>query len=135
MKSDRRFGSIIFLFRLAGIPFHIKKMSIIYAVYMRTVIICASTSYLGMSVDVYIHRDDLGRAMTSMRVLITVTNIMWLYTYCRYVRRLTITVAVKQIVIKQSITVSALLKFNTNISQIARQTKRRLFIPHSNYLF
>jgi len=93
--TDRRFGSIILLFRLAGIPFHIKKMSIIYAIYMRTVIICASTSYIGMFVDVYVHRDDLVRAMTNMRVLITVTNTMWIYTYCRYVTTLTISVTPK----------------------------------------
>jgi hypothetical protein len=87
--SDRRFGSIILLFRLAGIPFHIKEMSIIYAIYMRTVIFCASTSYLGMFFDVYVHRDDLVRTTTNMRVLITVTNSMWIYTYCRYVTTLT----------------------------------------------
>jgi hypothetical protein len=83
MESDRRFGFIILLFKLAGIPFHIKKMSIIYAIYMTTVIICASTSYLGMFFDVYVHRDDLARTVTNLRVLIPVTNIMWLYTYCR----------------------------------------------------
>jgi hypothetical protein len=121
MESDRRFGFIIFLFRLAGIPFHIKKISIIYATYMRTVIICASLSYLGMFVDVYIHRDDLGRAMTTMRVLIPVTNVMWLYTYCRYVRTLIITVTVKQVGVKHSITVSALLKSNTCVSQKTNQ--------------
>jgi hypothetical protein len=94
---ERRFGSIILLFRLAGIPFYKKKMSNIYAIYMRTVIFCASTTYLGMFVDVYLHRNDLGHAMTSMRILIPVTNIMWLYTYCRYVRTLTITVTVTQV--------------------------------------
>jgi len=83
MKRKGRFGVIILLFRLAGIPFHIKKMSFIYAIYMKTVIVCASTSYLGMFFDVYVHRDNLGRTMTTMRVLIPVTNIMWLYTYCR----------------------------------------------------
>ena len=50
--TDRRFGSIILLFRLARIPFHKEKISTIYAIYMRTVIICASTTYLGMFVDV-----------------------------------------------------------------------------------
>ena len=89
--TDRRFGSIILLFRLAGIPFRINKISIIYAVYMKTVIICASTTYLGMLADAYVHRNNLGRAMTNMRVLISVTNVMWIYTYCRYVRTLTIT--------------------------------------------
>ena len=81
--TDRRFGSIILLFRLAGIPLHIKKMSVIYAIYMRTVFICFSAAYLGMFVDVYIHSDDLGRAMTTVRVLIPWTNIMWLFIYCR----------------------------------------------------
>ena len=109
--TDTRFGSIIFLFRLAGIPFRIKKMSVIYAIYMRTVIICASATYLGMFVDVYVHWDDLGRAMTTMRMLIPVTNIMWIYTYCRYVRILTITVTATDVfVLKHSIAVTAMIK-------------------------
>ena len=96
-QTDRRFGSIILLFRLAGIPFHKKKISIIYAVYMITVIICASTTYIGLLIDVYTHWNDLGRAMTTMRVLIPVTNVMWIYTYCRYVRTLTITVTTTEV--------------------------------------
>jgi len=121
MESDRRFGFVILLFRLAGIPFHIKKMSIIYNIYMRTVIICASTSYLGMFFDVYVHRDDLARTMKNMRSLLPVTDVMWLYTYVRYVRTLTITVTVRQVGIKYRITVSTMLKSNTNLSQKSRQ--------------
>ena len=78
-----RFGSMIFLFRMVGIPFQMKKIPTIYAIYMRIVIICASTTYLGMFGDVYIHRDDLGRAMTTLRALITFTNVMWTFSYCR----------------------------------------------------
>jgi hypothetical protein len=81
--SESRFGSMIFLFRMAGIPFKTKKIPTIYAFYMITVIICFSTTYLGLSVDVYIHWDDLGRAMTTVRVLIPFTNIIWIYSYCR----------------------------------------------------
>ena len=94
---------------------------------MRTVIICASTSYLGMLVNVYVHMDDLARAMTTKGMLIPVTIVMWLYTYCRYLRRLTITVIVKQVVIKQSITVSALLKSNTSLSQKSKPREGSLF--------
>jgi hypothetical protein len=89
--TDRRFGSIILLLRLAGIPLHVKEMSVIYAIYMRTVFICFSTSYLVMFFDVYVHSDDLGRAMTTVRVLIPWTNIMCLFTYCKYVITLIIT--------------------------------------------
>jgi len=81
--SGIRFGSIIFLFKMAGIPVQIKKVSIIYGVYMITVIICGCSTYIGMFVDVYIHWDDLGRAMTSLRVLIPFTNVIWTYFYCR----------------------------------------------------
>jgi hypothetical protein len=95
--TDRRFGSIILLFRLAGIPFHKKKMSIIYTIYMGTTIFSAATTYLGLFVDVYLHRDHLGRAMTTMRVLLSFMNVMWLYTYCRYVTTLTITLTATQI--------------------------------------
>ena len=81
--SEYRFRSMIFLFRLAGVPLMIKKISPIYAIYIVTMIICGSTTYLGMCFDVYIHRDDLGRAMTTVRVLIPLTNIMWIFSYCR----------------------------------------------------
>ena len=78
-----RFGSMIFLFRMAGIPVQMKKPTTIYGVYMITVIICGCSMFTGMLVDVYIHWEDLGRAMTTMRVLISVTNVMWLYFYYR----------------------------------------------------
>jgi len=81
--SEIRFSSMIFLFRMAGIPLKMKKVSTIYSVYMVTVITCSFSTYIGMFLDVYMHWDDLGRAMTTMRVLIPVTNIMWIFLYCR----------------------------------------------------
>jgi hypothetical protein len=81
--SEIRFGSMIFLFRMAGIPLKIKKISTFYSVYMITEIICSCSTYIGMFFDVYIHWDDLGRAMTSMRMLIPFTNVMWVFLNCR----------------------------------------------------
>jgi len=68
---------------MAGIPFQMKKISTIYAIYKITVIVCVSTTYLGMLGDVYVHRDDLGRAMTTMRAMFSFTNIMWIFSICR----------------------------------------------------
>ena len=82
-QSEIRFGSMIFLFRMAGIPLKMKKISTIYGVYMITVILCGCSMFTGMFVDVYIHWEDLGRAMTTMRVLIPYTNVIWIYFYCR----------------------------------------------------
>jgi hypothetical protein len=81
--SNSRFGSIIFLLRLAGIPFKLKKMSTTYAIYMITVISSTCTALVGMFVDVYIHRDDLRHAMTNIRVSIGFTNVLLVFLYCR----------------------------------------------------
>jgi len=81
--SEIRFRSMIFLLRMAGVPVQMKKKSTIYAIYMVTVIVCCFSTITGMFVDVYIHWNELGRAMTSMRALFPFTNVMWIFTYCR----------------------------------------------------
>jgi len=81
--SYSRFGSIIFLLRVAGIPLKMKKMSTLYAIYMITAISCTCTTFVGMIVDVYIHRDDLGHVMTNIRASIWFTNVLWMLFYCR----------------------------------------------------
>jgi len=79
--SEIRFGSTIFLLRMAGIPLKMKKLKPIYTIYMVTVILCSCSAFIGVYVDLYINRDDLGRAMKTMRVLIPLTNIMWIFSY------------------------------------------------------
>jgi len=81
--SEIRFSRIIFLLRLAGIPFKMKKMSTVYVIYMITVIICSFSTFLGMCADVYIHRDDLGHVMTTFRTVTGMTNLIWIYISCR----------------------------------------------------
>ena len=81
--SEIRFGSMIFFLRMAGIPLQMKKRKPLYSIYMVTVIVCSFSTVIGAFVDVYKHRDDLGRAMTTMRALFSFTNIMWLFSYCR----------------------------------------------------
>ena len=80
---ESRFGSMIFFFRMAGIPLKMKQVPTIYAAYMITAIICTFSTFIGMFMDAYIHRDDLERAMKSVRVLISVTNLIWIFSYCR----------------------------------------------------
>jgi hypothetical protein len=81
--SNSRFGSIIFLLRLGGIPIKMKNMSINYAIYNVTAIFSICTTFVGILVDVYIHRDDLGHVMTNIRALISFTSCLWLLLYCR----------------------------------------------------
>jgi hypothetical protein len=81
--SDNCFNVIVFFFRLAGVPFKMNKISIIYAIYMITVMFCTSSTFIGFVVDVYKHRDDLGHIMTSLRVLMPLMNVIVIYCYCR----------------------------------------------------
>jgi hypothetical protein len=107
---ERRFGSIIFLLRLAGIPFQMKKISTIYAVYTATLNFCSFLTSVGMLSDVYVHRNDLERAVATLRVLIPLWNSLWIYTYFRYVRKLTISVSTTEVFSKHNITFTALIK-------------------------
>jgi hypothetical protein len=81
--SNSRFGSIIFVLRLAGIPFKMNNISPLYAIYMITVIFCICTTLVGMFADVYVHRNDMGHVMTNIRVSITFANALWTFLYCR----------------------------------------------------
>jgi len=81
--SENRFGAMIFLLRMAGIPCKMKRMSTVYAIYMVTVTICFSATYLGVFGDVYVRREDLGTAMATMRALFTFIDIMWIFSKCR----------------------------------------------------
>ena len=81
--SEIRFSSVVLLFRIAGIPLKMKKMSTLYTIYMITVIFCTSTTFVGMIIDVYVHRDNLRHTVTNIRASITSTNIVWMWCYCR----------------------------------------------------
>ena len=78
-----RYSWIIFFFRLGGIPFKMKIISTLYAIYMITVIICTCSTYVSMLLDVYIHRGDLGHVMTNLRTLFAITSVVWIYFSCR----------------------------------------------------
>jgi hypothetical protein len=82
-QSNNYFNSIVFFFRLAGVPFNMNNISAIYAVYMITAIFCTCTTFIGMAVSVYVHRDDLEYIMTNLRVSMPLMNALTIYFYCR----------------------------------------------------
>jgi hypothetical protein len=81
--SECRFGSMIYLVRMAGIPLKMKNLKPIYILYMVTVTIFSFSTFIAVSVDAFIHRNDLRRAMTTIRVLLSITNVMWIFSYFR----------------------------------------------------
>jgi hypothetical protein len=81
--SESRFGSIILLFRIAGISFNVKNKPTIYTMYGITAMVCIFSTFVGMMVEVYIRRDNLRSAMTTARALPGMINIVWIWCYCR----------------------------------------------------
>ena len=81
--SEIRFSRIIFFLRLAGIPIKMEKMPTLYALYMITGIICTHSTLISMFVETYIHRHDLARVMTNLRILTGMTTLVWVYFSCR----------------------------------------------------
>jgi hypothetical protein len=95
-----RFSTIIFLLRLAGIPVKMKKMSIIYTIYMTSAIFSTCTTFLGMFADVYLQKDDLGHIMKNIRMLVPTANNLWIYAYARYVKTRVETLLASQVSIQ-----------------------------------
>jgi hypothetical protein len=95
---------------------------------MTAVIICGCTTFLGTFADVYVHRDDLGHIMTTMCVLIPITNDMWIYIYYSHVRTLAVAL---EAIIKQKITLQQQKEIETNILE-RDHTKRRPFFPQNH---
>jgi hypothetical protein len=77
--SEIRFRSVIFLLRLGGIPFKMKEMSPVYVIYMLAVVISTCSTFLGLFVDVYINRGNLGHVVTTIRVLTGTAIALWIY--------------------------------------------------------
>jgi len=73
-----RFSRIIFFLRLAGIHFKMKKMSTLNAIYMINVTVCTCSTFLGMFVDVYLHRVDMRHTTTNIRDLTEMTSVVWI---------------------------------------------------------
>jgi hypothetical protein len=80
---DSRFGSVILIFRLVGIPFKITKNPTIYSIYVITVIVCSLSTCVGMFIDVYIRMDDLRSVMATARVLSGTITAVWIWIHCR----------------------------------------------------
>ena len=117
-QFESRFASVVLLFRIAGIPFKIKKLSTLYTIYMITVIFCTSTTFVGMIVDVYVHRDNLRHAATNIRGSITATNMIWIWFYCRLVTKLAVTFLSSPLNIKQSFRFREMFAIYRNLLKI-----------------
>jgi len=83
--TENRFRISLFIMRLGGVPIYMDKTSRINFMYNSTVTICAYAVFSAMIMDFVVHRNDLKRAMKSLRVILTCILCFWIHLNIRWV--------------------------------------------------
>jgi hypothetical protein len=81
--AENRFRISLFIMRLGGVPIYMDKTSRINFVYNSTVTICAYVVFIAMIMDFVVHRNDLKRAMKSLRLILSCTLCFWIHLNIR----------------------------------------------------
>jgi hypothetical protein len=83
--SERRFRTLFFVMRLAGIPFNMKTISIIHVTYNGVVVMCFCVTYFSVIMETVISRQNLRETMNNVRAAYAFGLITWTYFSVRYI--------------------------------------------------
>jgi hypothetical protein len=84
--SQRRFGTILLLFKLAGIPLNTHSVSKIQSVYNVTTAVCHYSTCVSCYMDVYVNRNNLEELVKSIRLCLSMTFVTVLDIFFRYLK-------------------------------------------------
>jgi hypothetical protein len=84
-RSERRFKTLLIVFRLGGIPLNMESVSAANTVYNVTIILCYYTTMLCLYMDTFAHRHHLVEAMKKLRVIMGMQGCVWMHFSLRYV--------------------------------------------------
>ena len=76
-NHEIRFKTLLFLWRLGGIPLHMKSVSRANTLYNVTVIVCFYITNLCLGMDTFVHRHQLRYAMKKFNVLLGMQIVVW----------------------------------------------------------
>lgn len=68
------FNFYLVWFRLAGVPLKSYKKSILYEIYSAVILLNAYSVVITMSLDMFLHFDDLERIMENSRVIVPASS-------------------------------------------------------------
>jgi hypothetical protein len=77
--TESRFKVLLFLFRMGGIPLHLKSVSRLNAVYNVSVIVCFYITNICVGMDTFVHRHQLSLAMKKFRIYLGMLMTTWLH--------------------------------------------------------
>jgi hypothetical protein len=83
-SHESRFKMLLFLWRLGGIPLHMKSVSRVNRVYNATVVVCFYITNVCLCVDTFVHRQQLRYAMKKLHLLLGMQVTMWTHFRVRY---------------------------------------------------
>jgi hypothetical protein len=84
--SQRRFGTILLLFKLAGIPLNTHSVSGARSVYSVTTAACHYFTCVSCFMDVYVNRNDFEELVKSIRLCLSMTFVTVLDIFFRYLK-------------------------------------------------
>lgn len=80
---EKLFGFYLRWFRLAGVPLRPYKKSKLYDLYSAVILMNAYSVVLTMSLDMFLHFDDLERIMENSRVIVPASSSLWVHLCVR----------------------------------------------------
>ena len=80
---DVLFNFYLLWFRLVGVPLKSYKKSILYDLYSTVILLNAYSVVITMSLDVFLHLDDLERIMENSRVIVPASSSLWVHLCIR----------------------------------------------------
>jgi hypothetical protein len=82
--SQRRFGTILLLFKLAGIP--LNSVSRVQSVYNITSAVCYYVTCVSCFMDLYVNRNNFEELMKSIGLCLSITFVMVIDIFFRYLK-------------------------------------------------
>jgi hypothetical protein len=85
--SERRFGIILLLFKIAGIPLNTHSVSILQSLYNITTAACHYVTCASCFMDLYVNINNLEELVKSIRLCLSMTFITVIDIFFRYLKR------------------------------------------------
>jgi uncharacterized membrane protein len=82
--SQRRFGTLLLLFKLSGIPLDSHPVTIVQRVYTVTTVVSYYITCVSCVMDLYLNRNDLEEFTKSIRLCISMTLLTVMDIFFRY---------------------------------------------------
>jgi hypothetical protein len=88
--SERRFRTLFFVLRLGGVPFNMKNVSIVHAIYNGVLVVCFCVTYFSVIMGFTVRNQNLEETMNNVRTVYGFGLVTWMYFSVRYVSSQTI---------------------------------------------